>query len=265
MPDTDMEGLYSRLARGVASGAHEDAYRAYKGLYQLGDAALPFIQEKLLRADFKSIQYVEQTKIIAALANLVHDIDETVSKELHRAIKKRDCHRSIEKILDIIDGFSTANFERYIIEDVEVFESKRITPRHDVRSHLDDWFENLPKKDLAGIERIYVVNQKEEREYLGNYMPFLAVITLVWDNPLFHIEFVSRLAIPMLENTFYHEVGHHYYRHTFGQDPEQEKEADRYAVKMLAKSRPVMMRSFWIIAKILQVLGLYRWICGPRR
>ena len=37
------------------------------------------------------------------------------------------------------------------------------------------------------------------------------------------------------EHTFYHEIGHHVNNHTFGQDPDQEIEANSYAAKLLRK------------------------------
>ena len=38
----------------------------------------------------------------------------------------------------------------------------------------------------------------------------------------------------------YHEIGHHVHRHTFGQDPDQEREADQYAANILKKSHPLL-------------------------
>ena len=52
----------------------------------------------------------------------------------------------------------------------------------------------------------------------------------------------------IIENTLYHEVGHHVHRHTFGQDAEQEKQADEYSDRLMANSGHLIFR----IARLLR-------------
>jgi hypothetical protein len=43
-----------------------------------------------------------------------------------------------------------------------------------------------------------------------------------------------------MEGTLYHKIGHHVHKHTFGQDPEQEKEANAYAARMMKRAHPTL-------------------------
>lgn len=72
-------------------------------------------------------------------------------------------------------------------------------------------------------------------------MPILCKIVVEWDMPFSRFNPVSLLFLFLIKKTFYHEIGHHAHRHTFGQDPDQEKEADRYAGRLLFKSHPLVM------------------------
>jgi hypothetical protein len=44
------------------------------------------------------------------------------------------------------------------------------------------------------------------------------------------------------EIVLYHEIGHHVHRHTFGEDPDQEREADKYAGRIFANIHPLLFR-----------------------
>src|SRR5262245_26705838 len=40
------------------------------------------------------------------------------------------------------------------------------------------------------------------------------------------------------------EIGHHVHRHMFGEDPNQEKEADKYSGRIMANSHPLLFRIY---------------------
>lgn len=109
---------------------------------------------------------------------------------------------------------------------------------------------NVPREDLCEIERIYVVTD-EGQDYAGNYLPVLFNITLVWYNPFSRRSITGRLLVSHIEKTLYHEIGHHVHRHTFGQDAEQEAQADQYAIRLLQLSRPKLSKFAHILRKVI--------------
>ena len=64
--------------------------------------------------------------------------------------------------------------------------------------------------------------------------------------------FLFRLLLLSIEHSFYQEIGHHVFRHTFGQYPIQEKEADSYASIIMSKAHPQIGR----LVKLLRAIGL---------
>jgi hypothetical protein len=94
---------------------------------------------------------------------------------------------------------------------------------------------SVPVEDLTEIERIYIL-RREDLTALGDYTPVLCRINLVWDNPSPRWSPMSHVNNFIIERNLYHEIGHHAHRHTFGQDPEQEEEAERYADRIMARS-----------------------------
>ena len=113
----------------------------------------------------------------------------------------------------------------------------------------------MPDNDLESLERIYVIPERENQLYLGAYMPFLSYIELVWDISNFKSPLSKFIYLLNTEFTFYHEIGHHVYRHSFGQDEDKEDEADKYASNLMDKSHPVLKR----IVKTLKRIGLNRY------
>jgi HD superfamily phosphohydrolase len=85
---------------------------------------------------------------------------------------------------------------------------------------------------------------------------------LLWDNHFKEKSLPFKFSALMTEKTLYHEIGHHAYRHTFDQHTsDKEKEADRYAYKIMKQNHPYLH----IIARILNKFGFkcernyYRW------
>jgi hypothetical protein len=100
-------------------------------------------------------------------------------------------------------------------------------------------------EDLKEIERIYIL-RSEDLSVWGSYTPILYKIKVVWDNPSSRWSPMSWVNNFIIESTLYHEIGHHVHRHTFGQDPDQEREADKYSDKIMANSNhlPFRIRRF---------------------
>jgi hypothetical protein len=142
----------------------------------------------------------------------------------------------------------------YDIQGVKVYERKELF-KHDVRSKLERWLNNVPGKDLKEIERIYVTTY-DGRDAAGSYRPILFTIEIVWYNPFSKRDPFSWFVLQNIERTLYHEIGHHAHRHSFGQIPEQEQEADAYARRLMKISHPVLGKIAHGINMVLLLLGL---------
>ena len=94
---------------------------------------------------------------------------------------------------------------------------------------------NIPKNDLENISRLYVIS-RDKINASGTYTPILNSIALLWENRYKDKSLLFKLSALVTEKVLYHEIGHHSNRHKFGTDPDQEKEADRYAFHIMKKS-----------------------------
>lgn len=258
---SDIDGEMRRLARGFLSGSWKDGYRAYRALYRAGPAAIPALERQLAQSDWKELQTPGAIRLLTAMVALLRDIDESRSDEVIDRILHEGCHPAVCSSLKVIQRYRNADFRRYDIGGLTVFEAKDLDPDQQIGGHLKQWLEIVPPADLSEIERLYVVRRRETMDYGGQYMPILATIVVVWLPA-----YASRLPMSALARlskrfTLYHEIGHHVHRHDFGQQPEQEREANRYAARLMAKAHPVLA----VLARVL------RWIvpsasrhCRPR-
>lgn len=117
---------------------------------------------------------------------------------------------------------------------------------------LEKWLRNVPEDDLKEVERIYVI-PKHEQGYAGQYTPIYYNIKLVWDEPRTQMNPQNWFDFMFLEMVLYHEIGHHSHRHTFGQDKEQEEEADKYSRRVYFSSRPKLYNILKLVAKFINI------------
>jgi len=223
------------LIRGLTQDDVTEMYKAYKALFAVGRAAIPQIREAIFKAKWSSIKYPNEIRYIAGLVTLIHDLDESESEKIRIELKGNGCDPVVARILDSIGSFKLENFIRYNVRGVKIFEHKRLVTRQNVKLRLEQWMKPVPSEDLDQIERIYVL-PSGELDALGSYAPVLFCINLAWNNPSPRWSPMSWWNNLIIENTLYHEIGHHVHRHTFGQDPEQEAEAENYAARILAHS-----------------------------
>jgi hypothetical protein len=162
-------------------------------------------------------------------------LDESESEKIRIELIDNGCGPVVAHILDSIGSFKLNDFIRYDVRGVKIFQHKRLVTRQNVKRRLEQWLKPVPSEDLDQIERIYVL-PKWDLEALGNYKPVLFCINVAWDNPSPRWSPMSWVNNLIIESTLYHEIGHHVHRHTFGQEPEQEAEADDYANRIMANS-----------------------------
>lgn len=239
------------------------AFEGYKGLYAYGQEVIPVLRELLLSIDWSKSKYKELSKYLAGIFSLIHDIDETQADSIQKALNENGCPKHIIALINSKKGFSTKNYTKYKSNGVEVFEHNRIKKKCDIRKYIDAWLKNIPDKDLNEISRLYIVSHKDvEGGNAGTYTPGLFKIALGWDNPYKENTFLFKISALMTEKVLYHEIGHHAYRHNSSQHTsDKEKEADRYAYKIMRQNHNILH----LFTRFLNKIGFknqrnyYRW------
>ncbi|MCP3933449.1 MAG: hypothetical protein GY705_30635, partial [Bacteroidetes bacterium] len=235
-------------------------YEAYKELYKIGQPIVPILSDKILETDWKKTKYKELSKYLSGIFSLLHDIDEDKAKFVMEQAIKDGCPDYIESIFHSSFEFSVKNYKTYNLNGVEIFEHKELITQCEVSIYLKKWLDNVPSEDLEGISRLYVVPRKKIQP-AGSYMPVLKTIALFWENSEKEGTWFFKLISLGIEKVLYHEIGHHANNHDFGTKPEQEREADKYAFKIMRRKHP----SLAIFVKLLSMLGMrstrnyYRW------
>ena len=251
---------FKKLSRGLMQPNYPVAYEAHKKLYQIGQPVIPILKEKILDIEWSNSRYKELSGYVSGLYSLLHDLDEDEALSICEKVISNGCPKHIKAILKSVNQFSVKNYKRYRVRGIEVFEHKLVNAKCDIGYYLNSWMGNIPENDLEFISRIYVVT-REKIKSSGTYTPILNSIALLWENQHKDKTLFFRFSVRITEKVFYHEIGHHKHRHTFGTDPEQEKEADRYAFGIMRKKYPI----FFSFMRILKLIGFkssrnyYRW------
>jgi len=249
-----------KLTRGLVQSAYPIAYEGYKNLYEVGKPVIPLIRDLILEIDWSNKKFTELTLYVSGFFSLLHDLDEQEAHFVRKKLVANGCPKHIDAILNSICSFSLSNYDKYQIRGIDIFEHISIEAKCSIRSYLDRWLENVPHSDLAEINRIFVTS-RDKIEAAGTYTPILNVIALLWDINSNEGSIIFKLHGLWTEKVFYHEIGHHIHRHSFGTVPEQEKEADSYAFKIMKKTHPILT----VFLTFLSLLGLksrksyYRW------
>lgn len=229
------------LIRGLAQNNVAEMYEGYKALFQAGKTAVPQIREAVLKSNWSKLKYPNEVRSVSGLVNLIHDIDEAEARRIAGRLKNNGCDLAVARILDSICEFTLADYTQYDVCGIKIFEHQKLVTKQNVRAKLERWLKNVPGEDLKEIERIYIL-RAEDLKSMGDYKPILYRINLVWDNPSSWWSPMSWVNNFVVESTLYHEIGHHVHRHTFGQDPNQEKEAEKYSDRMMANSNHLLFR-----------------------
>lgn len=233
----------------LASLAHQRnsvAMEAHKALYSIGPPTLPFLKDILFGLDLSKTTGKSTVKMcyVSGLMNLIHDIDEDEAKKVSNQLIQNGCSAIVTQRIKSINEFTLNDFFQYEIKNIKIFEHKEIQTHYDIREKLEKWLGNVPDADTKEIDRIYVVPQNDQ-DYAANYTPIFYNIKLVWGGPYPRMNPVYRFVLSWMEMswmemTLYHEIGHHFHRHSFGHIVEQEEEADNYSGRIYVSSRPIL-------------------------
>ncbi|MER8486572.1 hypothetical protein [Mesorhizobium sp. M1322] len=211
---------------------------AHKNLVELGNAALPAIEHELAKIDLGTVPHRKIATLVAGLATALHDIDEDASRRYISDSLARPITPVMRAALRSIIHFTMDDWRRSSVGEILVLEHGKLDSRIEASRHVGRWLANVPEADLVGISRIYIIPEVAEPEFAGTYLQAVSVIEIVWRRASKH-RIGNAVRRFMIEKTLYHEVGHHALQHIeWGQDPDQEKQADRYAWKMMRKAHP---------------------------
>jgi len=255
---------FKKLSRGLMQPSYSIAYEGYKSLYKIGTPVVDLLKEKLLEVDWSNARYKELSAYVSGIFSLLHDFDEKEADIIRKEILKKGCPRHIKAILNSVCEFTLSDYKKYELFNIDIFEHQQIKSNCDISLYLKKWLGNIPVKDLDEISRLYVV-RKEEIEQIsasGTYTSVLFKIALLWDNKFKENSIPFKLFSLLTEHTLYHEIGHHFHRHTTEQDrSDKEREAEYYAYQIMKEEHPYL----YIFVKLLSKFGLksgnnyYRW------
>jgi hypothetical protein len=240
-PVQDINCSLRKLISGLTQNNLAEMCEGYKSLFQVGPPAIPQIRAAVFKSNWSNLKYPNEIRYVSGLVSLIHDIDESEARRVANQLKNGGCEPVVARILDSICAFTLADYTHYNVCGVKIFEHKKLVTKQNVRARLEQWLRNVPIDDLKEIERIYVL-RSEDLNVWGNYTPILYKINLVWNNPSSRWSPMSWVNNFIIESTLYHEIGHHVHRHTFGEEPDQEREADKYSDKIMANSNHLTFR-----------------------
>jgi hypothetical protein len=247
-----IEAAFGKLMRGLVDNSGEPTYAGYRELYELGLAVVPALERRISQADWTAVTLPLATRMQSALVSLLHDIDEARSRDVIARLLEQECHPALRSVLQIIRRYDSRNFRTHEICGVPVLVAKDLAESRDVPFHMERWLANVPPGDLHDIVRLYVVPRPPVDDKAGYYMPVLSTITVYWNDSLLGSKLLAWLARLSVERTLYHEIGHHVHGHTFGQQSEQEKEANRYARERFKVSHPLLTKAARAIALVIR-------------
>lgn len=229
------------LSLGLLQVNYSVAYKEYNALYRIGEPVIPYLKEIILKTEWSNTKYKELSFYLTGFVSLLHDINESEGNQIIQALVSKGCPSHVRALLHSLSQFSEADFTKFKINDITVLVHKDINAKCDTKPFINGWLANIPEHEQRELVRIIIV-KPEDIQAAGEYTPLLYKITVAWLNTFKTNSFLFKLFLFNIEHTFYHEIGHHICRHTFGQDPVQEKEADEYAAKIMSKAHPKIRR-----------------------
>ena len=225
--------LTNQLLRGASHDDLTGVYSAYKQLYQIGSPAVPYLEKIVLKADWPAPKYGFEVKWLAILLSLIYELDHAAGNDVAAKFLKGRSHFALKTVANAVNKEQNWPYRKYQIKQVNIYEDSTINLNYNIESHLVRWLDTIPEEHLQGLQRLNIIAQPYNADYLGNYSPLLGIINLIWHyrTPFHALERID------FKQTLYHEIGHHLYGHR-GQDPLQERLADRYAAQIIHRTRP---------------------------
>ena len=238
----DLEHEVKQLKRGLMTGNERTALNSYKAIYRVGAPAVSLLAAELERFDLRKPLRAEAAKLLAGLVALQRDLDEIGSNSFIDTKLGENGPQLTAAILRSARRMVRQDFKALDFGDIVILEHAAIDQDYKASEIVRAWLSQLPPEDLLGIARVYIVPHDFKTDWLGNYMPVLGVVTIVWTTLVSPLSIFNRMTNILHRHTLLHEIGHHVHKHWFGQDSVQEAEAESYARHEKYKRRPVWAR-----------------------
>lgn len=251
----ELERAFNQLKRGLMTGNHKVSLKAYSRIFDAGADAVPSIMSELEKFDLRKPLQVETTRLLSGLLSLHRDIDECGSDKFLARHSARDFPPVTAAVLRSAGRISNNDYRKTRYGNIQIWEQQALNEEYEASELVRAWLDEVPDADLAGIRRIYISPDLVEDDCAGTYLPGFAVITLAWWTILPASSWFNRVVNIDRRFTLFHEIGHHVHKHWFGQDPEQEKEANSYARDLVLKNSSqfgrVVRVSITLVKKII--------------
>lgn len=237
--NTSAEQNINRLLRGISTDHVETVRDAWRALLADQDASIRGIQHKLASSAWQNNPPGPLPKYFGILLALLSEVDSDAFRREIARLGNCKLHPVHRRTLDLMTKRLEDTPSAHISETIPVFIADDVAvPRHVIRN-LQRWSQTKGLS-LENVTRIDVIAARPELDYLGRYNLFFSGIILTWPAtaPKGIELWLQNLSG---EFTFYHEVGHHFHKHSEGGEvKEQEQEADDYARAMMRNSRPIL-------------------------
>ena len=244
--------------RGIAHASVPTVSAAYRTLKRYGKQAVPVIEQNIHGSEWGSVTNQTQVRYLAALLRLLEEIDgETLSKAVS-TLRSKKLHQTYEQVLKLIEYKNRDKLHTVHAFGIEIYISRKIEKFDLVEQYVVKWLGTPDANDISEITRIDIIPYQNSYDYAGLYSLYFSEIVLTWER---RWRTWPKRLIRLLfsEFTLYHEVGHHALsRVEGGSQPDQEREANQYAAKML-------MKAHWFIAAMAAPVRLIRSLTRARR
>lgn len=247
-----LETSLKRLKRGLMSNDERTTLQSYRILYKAGPTAALLVNRELERFNVEERSKREIFAAFAGLNGLLRDLDESASDSFIRETLSAKCNNSFAALLRSIKRFSRSDYRVMQVATFDIWEHVAIDKQRMASDHVRTWLADLPAQDIDGIARMYIITSDVNHDWLGTYLPGLAVITVAWQGNVSPNSCLAGLERSINRHTLLHEVGHHVHKHWFGQDPEQEEEANAYALRAAKYRKPIWVRGAALFLNTIQ-------------
>jgi len=234
-----IEKNLKKLVLGLMQNHAVQVYEAHNQLCLIGSNVVPFVESEICKYRWDKINDRYKLNLLSGLLRLVQDIDENEAKRIGTKVCQAGCSAIVSSRVISITSSTKSDFVLVRERGLKVYLSKALENHKVIQAYISKWLAIIPSEDFDQIEQIFVVPESKE-DHLGFYVPILRSVQIEWSIPDRRYTPFHWFSALRHQKTLYHEIGHHVHRHTFGQDPEQESEANSYASILMRKDHPLV-------------------------
>lgn len=224
------------LKQGLMTNNWAMALKAHAELIRNSEAAIPVVEAEMAAVNLSRLADPGAMAIYLGLSALLRHLDEAKSDHVLDQVLALELHAPLRAALTTIRNTSENHFRCTTWCDIGIWESKSVRALHNATHHVANWLRSIDRSIVQDIQRIYIITPEQDPEILGSYSPYLFNIALVWTCPNLLMNPVAPVIRLTICKTLFHEIGHHVYRHSDGDEELQELEAELFAHRLLGQT-----------------------------